>query len=141
MATIELCDLCGGKAKHSLASVTLRGHIAQYKGNQPPPAPDGFKYKEDDISNGFGKVSYEKVWDAVGRVIKETKYITPPKKWKEVEIKYDLCENCFDKFLLLLQSIKRKYHLQDTEIKLIEDKNIFHNPFFGLLGYDSGEED
>jgi hypothetical protein len=141
MATIELCDLCAGKAKHSLASIKLRGSIAQYKGSQPPPPPDGFKYNTDALSDAGGKISYEKVWDAVGRVMKETKYITPPKKWKRVEISYDLCENCFDKFCLMLQSIKNKYHLQETEIKLIEDKNYWNNPFLGLLGHNEDEDD
>ena len=135
MATIELCDLCGGKSKRALCSVTLRGSLPAFKNGVIPAPPDGFKYHEDSLKNSFGKVTYEKVWDNVGRVIKETKYIQAPKKFKALEIDYDLCELCFEKFMVLLETIKKKYHLEQTEMRLIEDKsNVWGNPFLALGG-------
>lgn len=141
MATIELCDLCNGKAKRELASINLRGTIPAFKGPIPPPPP-GFKYNAEDVKNSSGKITYEKVWDHFGSVLKETRYIQPPKKFKGIEVKYDLCELCFEKFLFMLESIKKKYHLEATEMKLIEDNNNFwRNPFLGLIGPDEDYDD
>lgn len=140
MATLELCDLCGGKSKFSLGSIMLRGKLKNYHGSLPV-CPDGFKYKEEPLKNAEGHISYQKVWDHYGRVVSETKYITPPKKWKEAEIKYDICESCFDKFCMMLESIKRQNHLQTTEINLIEDRSYSYNPFFKALGYSGDDED
>ena len=138
MATLELCDLCGGKSKYSLASIFLRGKLKQYK--TLPTVPEGFKYKEEPLKNSEGTISYKKVWDHFGHIVSETKYITPPKKFKEAEIKYDLCENCFDKFVMMLETIKKQNHLEKTEINLIEDRSYWSNPFFKQIGYDEEED-
>lgn len=142
MAILQLCDLCGGNSKFSLGSIHLRGKLKNF--DKLPAAPDGFKYKEEAIKNSEGTISYKKVWDHFGRVVSETKYITPPKKFKEAEIRYDLCENCFDKFVMMLETIKKQNHLEQTEINLIEDKMYSFNPFFKTLGYyedDSNDND
>jgi len=134
VATLELCDLCAGKVKTRMAHIDLRGQLKNFIGPLPP-APEGFKYKDDADKNSYGKVTYKKVWDEYGRIISEAKFIDPPKRYKEVSINYDLCENCFDKFVLMLESIKKQYHLEATEINLIEDNSFkYKNPFLGLLG-------
>lgn len=137
MATIELCDMCAGKAKSALSSISLRGKLPAFKG-QAPELPQGFRYSDEVEKNKFGKMSYKKVWDEYGRIISETRYIERPKKWKEIEISYDLCELCFEKFIAMLESIKRQYHLEQTEVNLIEDKT-WKNPF-SLLGYNDDDE-
>ena len=74
MATLELCDLCGGKVKTSPGSISLRGQVMLFKGPVPPP-PAGFKYAEDYDKNSHGKISYQKVWDHFGNVVKEIRMI------------------------------------------------------------------
>lgn len=138
MATIDLCDLCGGKVKVRTSSIKMQGQIKQFHG-APPPPPDGFKYSDEQQKNSHGKISYKKVWDHFGNLVSETKYIEPPKRYKAVEVGYDLCENCFDKFILMFETIKKQYHLEKTEMKLIEEDYGWHNPFLGLLGAPEDE--
>ena len=140
MATYKVCDLCASKAKRELCSLQLNGNIMAFKGEMPP-APPGFKYQMPEDSNKYGKVTYQKVWDNLGKVIKETRFFEVPKRYKGISINYDLCELCTEKFIALLESIKRKYHLEDTEIKMIEDQSSWYNPFLGLLGHDPMDDE
>lgn len=124
MATLELCDLCNSKVKRQFTRVSIVGKVQLYEGNPPPP-PEGFKYREDEDKAG---VRLMKVWDEFGKYKGMVQYLDKPKKVKEVSISYDLCETCGQKLVGMLESLRRHYHLEEKEIAVLEQPKKFLLP-------------
>ena len=132
MATLELCDLCNSKVKRDFIRLFLNGKIQLFEGS-PPPAPDGFKYAEDESEKGK---SYKKVWDHFGRLVSETYYLPIPKKHRDIEIRYDICEMCAQRLIAMFEDIRQRYHLEQKEIKLLDEPDVWWNRKSNLLGHE-----
>jgi len=129
MATLELCDLCGGKVQREFVNLTMRGRMQMYDG-KPPEPPAGFKYAENETENCK---TFIKTWDAYGKVISEIRMMPKPPKWRQIQVKYDLCEDCSSKMMMLLEQLRSKYHLEQKEIQMLDAPR--QNPWF-MLGFD-----
>ena len=132
MAKLSLCDLCNGKVKRDFIEVSIRGRVQLYDG-EPPPPPPGFSYREES-----NKSKLVKIWDEFGRYQGTIQYCDKPQKDKRIQVGYELCEGCGQKLMGLLETLRRKYHLEQKEIELMEHKPV--NPF-SVLGYDETEEE
>ena len=136
MAVIKKCDLCNGVVKKKFNEIIMQGEIETWEGRMPP-APEGFKYRENESEKGK---SFIKVWDQYGKVVHELRLIKKPEKWKRVRVSYEICSTCLQKFLGILEHLRQHYHLEQKEIEVIERPWKWPQlPFFGM-DLDDGED-
>ena len=123
MANLKLCDVCNSAVKRDFVKVSISGVLQLYEGS-PPPAPDGFTYKEETK-----QASLVKVWDEYGKFKGAVQYCDKPDKFKEMRIGYELCEQCAQKLFSMLEGARKKYHLEQKEVELLEKKGYWGLPF------------
>ena len=133
MAILELCDLCAGKSSNKLAEVVITGVVDLSENKELPTLPVGFKYRDETTPPGLKITSR---WSNLGK-IEEIEFVNRPETSKKIRVTYDLCGDCLDKLVKMLETMRQHYHLEKKKVELLDYKE--HNPF-KLLGFDPDED-